>query len=329
MLNSLNSSNLTTLSLNQNRLDPEGISTFFAKLSAPRLTELHLSTCGISASTAESIAAYLKSPRSRNLESLELNGNELGARGVRRIVDVIEYSNYTIKQVGLFANDVGGSVGIGGAAINEQDDLTAPDAGANGVSEGDAEARQRSQDERRQDESILSYNVSQRLPPLLERNRTLTRRIRRATFKALPKARILLHARRPTERETAVRVIEDVGARRSDGSVFRLLDLPREVLYTIVRHCSGDAGAFSSSQFAGLVKNVEEEKSLDKLGSAVRERVRRAKWGEEDRAEWEVKEEWLRRGGWDKWELERKAGVGVDGDGEEGKMVGRWVKLTL
>ena len=248
---------------------------------------------------------------------------------MRRIVDVIEYTNYTIKQVGLFANDVGGSAGIGGGAANEQDDLTAPDPVSNGVTEGDAEARRRSEDERRQDESILSYNVSQRLPPLLERNRTLTRRVRRATFKALPKARILLHARAPTERETAVRIIEDVGSRRSDGSVFRLLDLPREVLYTIARHCSGDAGAFSSAQFVGLVKYVEDETSLQKLGRAVRERVNRAKWGEEDRAEWEVKEEWLRRGGWDKWELDRRKGMGSEGEGEEARMVGKWVKLTL
>lgn len=259
-----------------------------------------------------------------------MNANELGARGVRRIVDVIEYKNFTIKQVGVFANDMGGSRGVGGVA-NEQDELTAPEGPTE--SEGDDAAQQRSEDQRRQDHSILDYNVSQRLPPLLERNRTLTRRIRRATFRALPVARILLCARKPNDQEMAKMIMHDVGERTNGSSSrFRLLDLPREVLYHIVRHASGDPMAFSEGQFVGLVKHVEEAKSAEKLSRAVKERVRRAKWEEDERAVWEVREEWLRRGGWDKWDVGVKPdmmGTVVGGDGEEDIMRGKWFKLSL
>ena len=312
MLNSLNASNISTLSLNQNALSPTCLESLFATLNAPRLTTLHLSTCTVPYDASPQIASYLSARRSRNLETLELNGNQLGPRGVRRIVDAIETSNYTLTRLGVFSND-----------ITPQIPLEPDDQGFADVPVGVEE--ERNTDEIRQDESILSYQVHHRLPLLLQRNRNFTRRIRNAALRALVPARILLHSRPPSDEETAKRVMDDIGENRELGNTFRLLDLPREVVYNIVRHTSLDPTAFSSGQFARFRSYAEDRAGLAHMGSVMRERMAKASWGEESRAVWQIREEWLRRGGWDKWDIGETKEVG----GEDEMAEGVWHKLSL
>ena len=314
MLNCLSASNISTLSLNQNALDPTALVPFFAALHATRLTTLHLSTCSIPYDASASIASYLSSPRGRNLETLELNGNQLGPRGVRRLVDAVESYNFTLKQLGVFSNDVTPQVPI------EVDD----DQGFADIPPGGLAEEGRTRDEVRQDESILSYQIHHRLPVLLVRNRDLTRRIRRAALRALAPARIILNARPPSDQEVAKRIIQDVGEGKG-LSAFRLLDLPGEVIYHVVRHTSQDPVAFTSGQFAKLRQYAEDRDGLVKMARGIKERLAKADWGDETRVLWQVREEWLRRGGWDKWEMEGKWSVGDEEDMAEGV----WVKLSL
>lgn len=316
VIHCLNSTNLTTLSLNQNHLDEKSLIKLFDNIDSPHLSELHLSTCGISGKLAEQIAKYLGSLRSRGLDTLELNGNQLGAQGVRKIVDVVESSNYTVKQIGLFANDLGG--------IEEDPEAGTINAG-NGANEPVPPRDERTEEEKRRDESILSYQIHQRLPPILERNRRLTRRIRQAALKCLYPARLILTARPRNDHETAQRVIQDIGE-RSTPDTFRLLDLPPEVIYHIVRHMSDDPFAFSAAQFARLRKYAEDRSTLQKAGESIRNRLNKAGWSEQDRVKWEVREEWLKRGKWDKWELDTPIELDVD---ELLDKPGTWFKLSL
>jgi len=313
MINSLNASNISTLSLNQNALDAASLGPFFSSLHAPRLTTLHLSTCSITYDSSAHIASYLSSTRSRNLETLELNGNQLGPRGVRRIVDAVEHGNFTLKQLGLFSNDITPQI-----ALEPEDDQGFADPPPISQQE------RRTADEIRQDESILSFQIHNRLPPLLERNRDLTRRARKAALKALAPARIILNSRPLNDEEMAKRVMKDVGE-RSSLQTFRLVDLPREVIYQIVRHTSQDATAFSAAQFARFRKYAEDRDGLGKMARGFRERIAKASWGEETRVMWQVREEWLRRGGWDKWDMEKpRDAVAADETAE-----GAWIRLSL
>ena len=220
------------------------------------------------------------------MELLELNGNNLGVEAVTRLVDVIEHGNFTIKQLGLLANE--------STTINRI------------VDDGDFEQVRPTtiSIEKENEIKSLSYQVHDRLPPLLERNRLLTRRIRRATLCALVPCRILLTARCLTVEETARSVIRSVGS-RSTSHPFPILDLPREVLYLIARHCSNDPTAFSGAQFARLVAETEDNEGIKRLKHMVDDRVRKAEWGEETKAVQQAKEDWLRKGRWDKWELTR------------------------
>ena len=91
IVNSLNSSRLTTFSLTSNKsLLPSSVSLLLSSLSSPHLRELHLSACNLGPELSRDIATFLRSRHARNLELLELNGNSLGAEGVKHIVDAIE-----------------------------------------------------------------------------------------------------------------------------------------------------------------------------------------------------------------------------------------------
>jgi hypothetical protein len=156
----------------------------------------------------------------------------------------------------------------------------------------------------------LHHEVHERLPELVMRNRLLTRRTRRAALRTLAPARILLNALPPSDQETTARVMSEVSSvsTASPGSVpraFPLLELPPEVLNHIIRHCSQDPYAMTGSQYARL---RSEAGSREELGKMIRLRKERIKgiWDKEDlRArEREVREDWLKRGKWDKWETD-------------------------
>jgi hypothetical protein len=274
---------------NNKAILPECVTQLFQELSAPSLTELHLSACDISTSTGSDIAQYLQSARSRNIEILELNGNHLGSTGVREIVDAVELSNFGLLQLGVLAND------LPVPPISETDDHSLS------VTESiHAETR------------ALHHEVHDRLPPLLQRNRALTRRIRNATIRTIPAARIVLNAQPVSDEDMAKSIIDQVASLSiSNPSApvkrpFPILDLPREVIYLIVRHCSGDAYAFSESQFSRLRVEAEDREALKKLARATQPRSE----GTEDKLEREmskrqVRDEWLKRGKWDKWEVNR------------------------
>jgi hypothetical protein len=324
----INGSHLTTLSLNTNPLDADAAIRFFETLALPTLTDLHLSSCGLPSATAEAIAGYLASDRCGRLVRLELNGNRLGAQGVRRIVDVIERYNFTILHVGLFSNDLGVAMGL----REEQEEEGQNHHGDDGLGLGGAGTREngpgrrdtRTSEQKAKDASILEYTVHQRLPDLLARNRTRTRRIRSAALRAIAPARIILRGRPPTDEETAREVIQDIGERKAIRQ-FPILNLPREVIYHIVRHASGDGSAFSSAQFARLRTHAEDPGSCIALAETTRREIKAGGYGEEDRVRWEVRERWLREGEWDRWDSERTPGGTIEPD--EPRNEGVWVSL--
>jgi len=278
------------LSLTNNPLEPEGLANFLTQLEYPDLTELHLSTCKLPTSAAETIATFLASPSARRLEYLELNGNRLGADGVRTIVDAVEQSHFGIVQVGLLANEE--------YSRSTAEDEDTPETPREGY-DPEQEAKQ------------LRHLVHERLPELLFRNRYVTRRIRRAALRIIGPARILLHAQPLSDEDTASRIMTEVSATTSNtpsantNRPFPILDLPPEVLNHVIRHCSQDPYAFSSKQYAMLRMQAADR---DELGRSVRLRKDRMKGiysrEEKDAKEREMRDEWLRKGGWDKWENE-------------------------
>lgn len=302
IVNSLNGSNIRTLSLTNNpNLHASSVIYLFEQLNAKHLTELHLSTCNLEVEVAPAIAAYLRSPRSRNLESLELNGNRLGLVGVREIVDAVENDNFTIKHLGLFANDPVRRTRLNEDESEEQAAIEAED--------------ERTEEEKHNEEAGIHYQVHDRLPPLLERNRTLTRRVRRAALRCLPVATIVLNARPlPVTENTARQIIEDVSSSynpRTDGfnrtfRPFPILEFPEEIVHLILRHCSRDPWALTDSQFAQIRRVAMDRNALKAVARVVKARRETCVWGEEEAAERAVRDEWLQRQRWDKWELERR-----------------------
>lgn len=100
----VNRSNLQTLSLTCNKSLGESISaTFLPNLTAPQLTELHLSVCLLGPSATPALASYLASSRSAGLQTLKLNGNPLGLPSVTQIINALERSNWSVNWVEMHA----------------------------------------------------------------------------------------------------------------------------------------------------------------------------------------------------------------------------------
>ncbi|OCF32157.1 hypothetical protein I317_07118 [Kwoniella heveanensis CBS 569] len=298
IVNSLNASHISTLSLTNNPgLDPPSVQQFFETIHSPHLRQLQISTSNFPSSIASSIADYLRSPRSRDLEYLELNGNNLGEKGVAEIVDAVDENNFSIQALGLLANQ---STTLG--AVTEID--VENDVGT--------EARERVlMADRESEQASMEYQIHRRLPILLERNRILTSRIRKAALKTLVPARIVLNALPPSDEDIAQRVISDVST-GSTYSGFRLLDLPEEVVQLIVRHSSGDSTAFSDDQWTRLRREATDKDSLQRSIQAREERLKARGLGmgagsmgdrdERKEVDRQLREDWLRRGQWDRWE---------------------------
>lgn len=287
ILHSLSSSTLTTLSLTNNKsMLPDSLTTLLDTLHAPALAELYLSACDLGPSIIPSLARYLSSPRSRNLALLELHGNSLGAACVRRILDTIETSNFTLRQLGLLANDAKSQSQSEREALGSPSSDTSTPAGS--CSAQQAESR------------ILSDEVHDRLPRLLLRNRQLTRRTQQSALRVLAPGRVILHAQPASAETTAARVLE-----APERIPFPLLDLPEEVVWLVVRHTSGDVGALGQSQWARMRQYLLDRPSLGRMADVVRSAERGARRAEEVRGRVrDVKMAWLCRGKWDKWELD-------------------------
>ncbi|WVR07843.1 hypothetical protein IAU60_004886 [Kwoniella sp. DSM 27419] len=282
VVNSINASRVEKLSLTNNlSLDPASVSDLFDSLDSPHLQELQLSTCDLPPSVCPSIARFLRSSRSRAVRSVHLNGNHLGAMGVREIVDAVEQDNYTILDLGLLSNAL-----EPGALIVDENSV------------GGQVPRQRDVDGA---EAMMDYQNHQRLPAVLQRNRDLTRRVRQAACRVIAPARIVFNATRPSDEDTAQRVISDVSSGASYGS-FRLLDLPEEVVTVIVRYMSFDGGALSQAQWTRLRKEAMDRDSLRRAARATQERFRGLDRGERQDEGQKLRQEWLGRGGWDRWE---------------------------
>ncbi|WWD03443.1 hypothetical protein V865_001495 [Kwoniella europaea PYCC6329] len=292
IVNSLNGSHITSLSLvNNTSISPKGLVRLIGLLDSTELKQLLLSACNLSSEEGliEAIVDYLASNRSRNLESLELNGNHLGGIGVTRIVDCIESSNWTITTLGLLANH-----SLSDQLVPIDDNSNGHDG--NGVN-GDNMV------DRAEENKVMEYQVHRRLPEILNRNRILTKRIRLAALKALVPARIILNAMPLTDEQTARRVIDDISQDRSYNMArFRLLELPEEVIQLIVRHTSDDPWAFSESQWTRLRKEASSRDNLRKASELVNSRLRGKLPDERRETVRDLKNDWLRKGRWDKWE---------------------------
>jgi hypothetical protein len=286
-MNSLNSSRLETLSLTENkRLLPASLTRLLDLLNAPHLHELHLSICNIGPELAEPVIRLLRSERSRSLELLGLNGNNLGHEAVRDIIDAVEEGCFTIRNLGLYANHPRLP------AQGEEDEEEASIART--IVTATLESKRLGEE-------------TERIPPLLERNRLLTQRVQRAALRCLPCARILLNAQPLSDLENARMAIESISINQHTP-YFRLLDLPPEVLYLIVRHTSSDAIALSDAQYTRLRKDAEGGEGLRK---AVRMAQSKTKgWVSDESTQralsMELRDEWLRSGRWDKWERDTK-----------------------
>lgn len=238
----------------------------------------------------------------------------MGLEAVRDIIDAVEQGNFTITLLGLFANDARRAI----ASVDDE--------GEESVAQQTPLESESQRQSRYAEERLLSYQVTERLPPILNRNSVLTYRIRKAAARCIGPARILLNGRpkiTPVE-ETVEQVIRDVATTNGTGndtdspsrsSPSRILDLPPEVLHLIVRHTSRDATAFSDAQFSRLRAEATDRAALTRLMRTMNSRIRGKVWEIRGEAVPEVREEWLRRGGWDKWECDVSRFSDHDTDG--------------
>ncbi|WVQ71538.1 hypothetical protein IAR50_001077 [Cryptococcus sp. DSM 104548] len=271
---SINMSRLDMLSLTNNPdISSEGLTKLLGLLDSPHLRELHLAACRLPPSMAPILADWIRSPRSRNITHLLLHGNQLGAGGVTQIVDAIEEGNFSLIEAGLLAN-----------ASPPSD---APDQASKAKDES----------------SVLEHQVHVRLPEILKRNRILTKRVRRAAARMIAPARIILNARPLSDAETARNVISSFSSSTPEAyNAFRLLDLPEDVIQDIVRHTSGDPGALSEAQYTRLRLEAGDRKALKAAVEASKGVLRVKSLYEERDKLGQVRDEWLKRGQWDKWE---------------------------
>ncbi|KAK7031043.1 hypothetical protein VNI00_013833 [Paramarasmius palmivorus] len=126
----LNRSRLRFLSLTTNRaLSDAFVQVFIPALDCPTLGELHLSATDITYRSAACISDFITSPRCQ-LDTLRLNGNHLGFRGVRKIIGALENGNFTLLTLELHANQIAVAT-IGGSdntSDEDDDDSVGPES---------------------------------------------------------------------------------------------------------------------------------------------------------------------------------------------------------
>lgn len=309
----LNASRLRKLSLASNPLTTPSVCTLFELLDAPHLHQLHLSACQLTWDLVPALCAFLRSPRSQRLHLLELNGNMLGRAGVTAILDAIEEANFSLSRIGLFANTVrrwatdddgqpAGGTGAaedGGVGAGGPDGAGVPEETAPEPWDPDPET------EDPKDHASMAWQIGERLPALQKRNGRLWARVREAAVKSLAATRMILHAREPSDAETAQRVLAAADPGAPSQAVFRLMDLPPEIRLLIARHCSQDAYALSDAQWSRIRSHAEKRETLLRMrnrvkGAAEEETNYAKRKAREDR----VRRLWLEEVGCDMWELE-------------------------
>jgi len=300
----LNASLLVKMSLSSNPLDNDAVIRFFETLNAPKLRELHMSTCGLLPTVVPAICDFIRSPRSQRMGILELNANALSRGGVTAILDAIEVGNFTISRIGLFANN-------SAPARLANEDQGAGYFGDEG-DDGDDLAWESDETMSREDPRSMFHQIERRVPALQKRNGKLMMRVRNAAARAIAPLRMILHARAPTELETAARVLEDTTVSDSPTAPhFPLLDLPVEVQLLVARHCSGDAYAMSDAQWARVLKHASDRATLARLAQRTSQaQARVANLGavhdvKKYKAR-EVRDEWLAELKCEWWELENQ-----------------------
>lgn len=77
-------------------------------LDSPTLGDVQVSTADVTYAAVPHIVNFISSPRS-HLHTLRANGNKIGIRGIREIVQAVERHNYNLTKVDLFANWADGS----------------------------------------------------------------------------------------------------------------------------------------------------------------------------------------------------------------------------
>lgn len=304
MVERLNASRLTELSLSSNPLDPDAVIRLFETLNAPTLRELHLSACNIPAECVPAICDFIRSPRSQNLWLLQLNGNSLGRCGVTSILDALEVGNFSISRIGMFANNT---------AREAREASPSPARSAAGESDYDSvwESDQ-TLAINPTDPRSMKTQIERRVPALQKRNADLTMRVRRAAARAISPTRIILHARQPTAMETATRVMAETSVETTAAPKehFPLMDLPAEVRILIARHCSGDAEALTDAQWTRLRMHAGDKDNVDKMGQRMAKAEQSVHPSAPPSARKykgiEVREAWLSEIGCWRWEMENK-----------------------
>ncbi|KAF8633165.1 hypothetical protein AX17_004666 [Amanita inopinata Kibby_2008] len=104
LADAINSSQLETLSLTSNhRMSDAFIEEFLPLLTSAYLRELHLSAMNITARSVPHLKAYVSSKRCK-LCVLKCNGNSLGYRAMRSLIQAVEQYNYTLTILELHSN---------------------------------------------------------------------------------------------------------------------------------------------------------------------------------------------------------------------------------
>lgn len=102
----VNSSRLEVLSVTSNRhLSDTFLAHFLTHLDAPHLHELHCSGINLTSVSGSVISAYISSPRCR-LYVLKCNGNSLGLRAIKTIIRAVRDSNYSLRTIEFYANQL-------------------------------------------------------------------------------------------------------------------------------------------------------------------------------------------------------------------------------
>jgi hypothetical protein len=257
---------LEILSLSNNlSVSHSSICNFFESLNSPHLRELHLSACNLGSSVSGPISSFLRSSRSIHLDRLELNANALGPSAVIEIVNALEEGNFTLSgSLGLFANEPVVAVPTDDDGIALQP-TEMPDAEREPAVEG-SKAQQEA--------------IEFTLPAILARNRTLTRRTRRAAMRTLAPARIILLGRGPNANEIAKQVIGSLPSTSSTAHTtptFDILALPIEIVHTIIKHVR-DADAFSPSQWTQFLEFACDRKTIGVGMAEYLHRVGMERW---------------------------------------------------
>ena len=205
LTSALNTSVVKTLSFNSNRqLGDEFVLRFIPHLRTPHLHELHLSAMALTPSSVPLLAEFLTTDMTESslnhvpgpctglpttitrVRDLRLNGNALTLPCVRRIVTVLEQTNFSLLHLELFGNHLNFNMTNPPASP-----VTPESSSSNGSPTGGEKA----------EEPLLNWQAYNRaLIQVFARNRMLTSSTKSAAINLLTPARCLLLPPSPARR---------------------------------------------------------------------------------------------------------------------------------